>query len=778
MRYSNFYSKFKLILFVLIIISLNACSSKSSFNIVKDGSASAKIIISPNAPKSVRFAANELQKYIYKMSSVELTVTTDNDKDAINKIIIGNKGSKFINNNTAIVNDSLGNEGFIIRTDGNILELIGGGNWGTVYSVYSLLEKLGCRWFMPGPLGEVVPHNQTIRIEDINDVEVPSFKYRHIGNGAWSLANRSNNFINMHGLKGYYQGFSSQNYAYLVPSKKYFKKHPNYFALHNGKRTDKQLNLRNNKVVNIVADDVENYFKAHPGNKYPVISVTPNDNSDWSNSKADYLFGPTVSDQVMRFTNEVAEKVGKKYPNKLIDVLAYQDYVWAPKTIKKMKPNVAITFCRIDSDGVYSYPITSDNHYSKRIRRIINNWLPKADHFLFYDYYAHYSWFGPWPLERTISADYKYYRSLGPKVEGLVPEFHPHWGTQGINDYVMAKLSWNVKLNVDSLVNDYYTKFYQNAAGEIKAYFNTFDQKIKSLKVPFNGQKTLWLSVYTPEVIKKAKKHLNNAWKLAGSNSVLKKRIELLADGLHCVELKVKFQSDRKSGNIAAAYKHASNLINLIKSFPVNSVVETNLILNEAKKSLGYIKRDIAKFKNAGLNINLTDTTGNINMIKNWHIIGPFPNEHNQGWNTEYAPEKEINLNASYDGKNSKQVSWKIIKSNKNYIDLESIYPHEADAAAYALSYVNSPIPNKAFLAIGSDDGVKAWLNNKLVGKDHAFRTADAFQDMFPVVLKKGWNKILLKITQGAGGWGFYSAILNNNAYSVSNLKYSININN
>lgn len=768
--------KNRIIIYAFILVSvsmLDACSSRHSFYIVKNKQAASEIVIDSNASQAEKYAAGLLQKYVQRISGVKLPINKDIKTENSNAIVVGKKCVSYIAENKSALLDKIGKEGFVIRTQGHKLLLFGGGDWGTVYSAYTLLEKLGCRWFMPGPLGEVIPHNNSVKIDDINDTEKPSFKYRHIGNGTWSLANKSNNFLDINELKGYDQRFSAQNYAMLVPSNKYMKKHPEYYAVHNGVRTDKQLNLTNKNVVNIIAGAVENFFKDHPGPEYPVYSVTPNDNSIWSNTEADRRFGKTVSDQVMRFTNEVAKIVGEKYPNKLIDVLAYQDYVWAPESVKRMEPNVAITFCRIDTDGVYSYPLTSDNHYSKRIRKILNEWLPKADHFLFYDYYAHYSWFGPWPLEKTISEDYKYYRSLGPKVEGLVPEFHPHWGTQGINDYVMAKVSWDVNLNVDSLVDDYYNKFYEKAAGEVGAYFNLFDKKIKSLNVPFYGQTSLWNTVYTPEVLKKANNHLNKALELAGADTLLRERIKLLKDGLHCVELKALFQIDRNNGDMAAAYRHGSELINLIKSFPVNSVFETGQILHEATKSLGYIQSDIAKFSKVGLQVNPNDTTGNIVMIKNWYVIGPFPDTLNMGWDTQYPPEKEINLDAAYKGKFSEAVGWKLLKSSRNLVDLKTFYPDVNFADAYAVSYVYSPVAKNCYLALGSDDGNKAWVNNNPVGSDNEHRTADAFQDMYPIKLKIGWNKILLKITQGAGGWGFYCSILDKNAHSLSNLKYS-----
>lgn len=65
-----------------------------------------------------------------------------------------------------------------------------------------------------------------------------------------------------------------------------------------------------------------------------------------------------------------------------------------------------------------------------------------------------------------------------------------------------------------------------------------------------------------------------------------------------------------------------------------------------------------------------------------------------------------------------------------------------------------SPDDRGAPLLLGSDDGV--WVNGELVHTNPAYRAAAPDQDRVPVRLKKGWNKVLLKVLQGAGGWGYY----------------------
>jgi hypothetical protein len=184
-----------LICFLLLQQTLHA-----GIILVKDKTPNAVIIISTNATEAEHFAAWEIQRYINKISGVLLPIINDDmDLDGewvftfenlwVNKetdtgtlpsrgcmILIG-KNRYVKEMNISLDTDTDRPDPFLIKTTGNRLILLGQGDRGTVYSVYAFLEEhLGCRWFMPGPLGEVIPRNVSIiRVKEINDLQVPGF---------------------------------------------------------------------------------------------------------------------------------------------------------------------------------------------------------------------------------------------------------------------------------------------------------------------------------------------------------------------------------------------------------------------------------------------------------------------------------------------------------------------------------------------------------------------------------------------------------------------------
>ncbi len=73
---------------------------------------------------------------------------------------------------------------------------------------------------------------------------------------------------------------------------------------------------------------------------------------------------------------------------------------------------------------------------------------------------------------------------------------------------------------------------------------------------------------------------------------------------------------------------------------------------------------------------------------------------------------------------------------------------------------------------IGSDDGVKVWVNYKLVHQNNVERGHEPGSDKANGKLKKGWNTVLVKITHGVGGWAASLVITDPQGEIIDGLKY------
>ena len=104
-------------------------------------------------------------------------------------------------------------------------------------------------------------------------------------------------------------------------------------------------------------------------------------------------------------------------------------------------------------------------------------------------------------------------------------------------------------------------------------------------------------------------------------------------------------------------------------------------------------------------------------------------------------------------------VKWKpmpvsTLGAHPAYLDLLKELNGGEQRVAYLRTKVDSDAERAARLEIFSDDGVKAWLNGKLVHANNCLRPIPADPDAVNVTLKKGSNELMLKITQNNMPWG------------------------
>ena len=78
----------------------------------------------------------------------------------------------------------------------------------------------------------------------------------------------------------------------------------------------------------------------------------------------------------------------------------------------------------------------------------------------------------------------------------------------------------------------------------------------------------------------------------------------------------------------------------------------------------------------------------------------------------------------------------------------------------YAWAQIEMSEEKQAVLGIGSDDGVKIWLNGELVHQNWVTRGVIVDNDHIPVTFKKGMNQLVLKIQNQGGPWGFCCRLL------------------
>jgi len=153
----------------------------------------------------------------------------------------------------------------------------------------------------------------------------------------------------------------------------------------------------------------------------------------------------------------------------------------------------------------------------------------------------------------------------------------------------------------------------------------------------------------------------------------------------------------------------------------------------------------------------VTQAESRIGHILSWQISGPYMQVNKSAeelFDFAFLPET-----------NPAQAQWTPMttsggRSNFWLMDLASVMDG-SDRVAYARAVLVSPQEIKAILEIGSDDGVKVWLNGQVVHRNNVTRGVTQGEDKVDVQLRQGENELMLKITQGASDWGFCVRVTN-----------------
>jgi putative membrane-bound dehydrogenase-like protein len=159
-------------------------------------------------------------------------------------------------------------------------------------------------------------------------------------------------------------------------------------------------------------------------------------------------------------------------------------------------------------------------------------------------------------------------------------------------------------------------------------------------------------------------------------------------------------------------------------------------------------------------------------LVTAWWALGPFASD-GSGLNHDFGPDKSpahIDLRATYQGVDGKTIKWEQIKATEGgenapmAVDFNRFcadrHFRTDGVAGYCATVLVADQDETAQLLVGSDDGVRAWLNGRQVINDDTTRALQLGDDIVNVKLKKGRNLLLCKLRQGSGPSGITVAVV------------------
>ena len=164
-----------------------------------------------------------------------------------------------------------------------------------------------------------------------------------------------------------------------------------------------------------------------------------------------------------------------------------------------------------------------------------------------------------------------------------------------------------------------------------------------------------------------------------------------------------------------------------------------------------------------------------------WHAVGPF--EHILGHvnlDERHEPERQLSemkhgrqgpdLGRVFRGEERVNARWHEIAGGSTAFDVGLVQfpsvlpavPGKANWADYSAAYLYRKgvvgSDREVRIHMGSDDGLKVWLNGAVVFERATGRGVNVYDEALVLPMREGVNHLLVKVVNGEGGWGFQMA--------------------
>ena len=428
---------------------------------------------------------------------MEIPIVTDAEKAQKKEIIVGKTNREA---EGQFDREELGDDGFVIKSEGKKLWLVGGEKRGTMYSVYSFLEEyLGVRYFTD--FYEKVPEQTTITLDAIEEnKQIPVFETR---NSFWydmydqSLSAKLKlNCPRGRGAMPEELG-GSDNWAGSECHTMY-----DYAEM----ADDPVYNVRWNEpcvtseeTYQTILKNVRAVLAANPGAKYVSVSQNDGDASadggqrrvgcECDNCMAAFNKYGTWSGPYIELVNRIAREIKDEYPDIMIHTFAYCYTRRAPEGLK-VEDNVMVELCTIEACFRHPYEdykeLTPAEEYDIRFDygELLKEWGEICNYLSVWDYttnFGHYNL--TFPNFDSILPNARLFAENNVKKVFEQGSYQGENGEFGeLRGYLLAKILWNPYMTEEEYnyhMNDFLKNVYGPGWEGIRQYIDTVQEFTK-----------------------------------------------------------------------------------------------------------------------------------------------------------------------------------------------------------------------------------------------------------------------------------------------------------
>ncbi|NQU09463.1 DUF4838 domain-containing protein [bacterium] len=615
---------------------------------------------------------------------------------------------------------------------------------GTYYAAIELLEQLGCRWFMPGDLGTVVPSLKTVTVRDQETVQAPSFRDRwfQMPDRDWQMRVRCGGefFGGGHGIPTPTVTVNKETGA-IEPAE-----YAEFFSLYQGKRTTRQHCVSNPKFIAYVVAELK---KARQAGKGPILPCGPNDGAgfcecancqaldtgDWdpfSNERS-------VTDRYIWFYNQILKGVEDEYPDTKLAFYIYHTYMRPPQRVKP-DPRIIGALAPIAVDRVHGFsnPIAPEKSY---VRWLFQEWGKIMPELYDRGYWSNLACPGfPFIIVDRLRDEIPACHELG--VKGWRVETFPNYGPNFPSMYIAGKLMWNHQADVDALLEDCFDKFFGPAARPMGEYIRLMDAALRdadhttgcSWDMPF---------FYPAALRTKARSLLAKGRRLAARQGVYEDRVRMITETFEMLEAFIGMLDARVQLDFVTEKKNLDELDAVANKLMAYEPVPM-LSAGRFSTYVNYMNRFYRPCTEQGY---ARVTGGN-------RLVATAKDE----WQFQIDPLK-VGEDIGLWRPETTGGNWQTIKTSSSSWSNQGLRYYKG--LAWYRQTVEVPAPfvgQRVFLWCGGiDEAAKVWVNGKVIGISHQ-ATFLPFELDATAAIRSGQNVIVFCVNNeivnelGTGG--------------------------
>ena len=374
--------------------------------------------------------------------------------------------------------------------EGDRIYLAGTNDESHYFAAVELLNRFGCRWYMPGRFGECIPERDSVTVDELEYAYASPFEVRTY-------------WISWMGDRNGYEEYALRNFYNLERPggggshalDRYLKELPDGAAL-----TDPAT------AISVAGKIRDKYARGEP------LSLGISDGIQRGRSAQDVEFSAGIedkyflttawSDVVATFYNNVCAQLKEWEPASTSEVafLAYTNVTLPPQRVRKLMEPLVCYLAPIDVDPNHAM---DDPRSPARMdyRGMVEGWSRVMDgRVVIYDYdQSMLVWRPvPNPSHQVVEREVKIYRDIG--ILGFATETRHAFSTTFLNLHFRGQLYWNPDYSVRAGLAEFYPNFYGPDASVMARYWTEIFGAWEKTAVTEHEHMAM-PAIYTPELV-------------------------------------------------------------------------------------------------------------------------------------------------------------------------------------------------------------------------------------------------------------------------------------